>query len=112
MSKVIIVKYTINDAFRVPKDIDLEDKSQVDYWYVKWNVLHIVKPNGDDIQICSQGWIHDSDYKRPDGDDDIENGIIRDAEEYGLEDDSADTSSKAEQELLNNIHTMFLKPVA
>ena len=112
MSKVIIVKYTINDAFRVPKDIDLEDKSQVDYWYVKWNVLHIVKLNGDDIQICSQGWIHDSDYKRPDGDDDIENGIIRDAEEYGLEDDSADTSSKAEQELLNNIHTMFLKPVA
>lgn len=85
MSKVVIVKYTITDAFKVPKDIDLEDTSQVNYWYVKWNKLHIVKTNGEELEIDSQGWIHNADYKYPDSDN--ENGEIQDAEDYGLEEE-------------------------
>ena len=85
MSKVVIVKYTITDAFKVPKDIDLEDTSQVNYWYVKWNKLHIVKTNGEELEIDSQGWIYNADYKYPDSDN--ENGEIQDAEDYGLEEE-------------------------
>ena len=94
MSKVVTVKYTICEAFKVPKDIDLEDTSQVDYWYVKWNILHIVKTNGEELQVNSQGWIHNADYKNPDDDSEV----ISTAEEYGLEEEDEEEEEEEEEE--------------
>jgi len=42
MSKVVIVTYTADAIFKVPKGIDLEDKTQVKEWWVKYCCLHIV----------------------------------------------------------------------
>jgi hypothetical protein len=42
MSKVVIVSYIADAIFKVPKGIDLEDKTQVKEWWVKYCCLHIV----------------------------------------------------------------------
>jgi hypothetical protein len=42
MSKVVIVTYTADAIFKVPKGINLEDKTQVKEWWVKYACLHIV----------------------------------------------------------------------
>ena len=42
MSKVVIVDYIASAIFKVPKGIDLEDKTQVKEWWVKYCCLHIV----------------------------------------------------------------------
>lgn len=82
MSKVVIVNYAVQDAFKVPKGINLEDKAQVKWWGVKWNRLHIELVDGTMLQINSEWQCLDFDYKHPSDDPTIE-----DAEDYGLEDE-------------------------
>lgn len=64
-SKVLTVTYIIEDTFKIPKHIDLENKEQVKYWEVKYNRLHIVLVDDTELTIESQGWIHHCDFKRP-----------------------------------------------
>ena len=82
MSKVVIVNYTIQDAFKIPASIDLEDKSVVKFWGVKWNKLCIYFVDGTEKEIESVGWIDEFDYKHPTGEPEIDY-----ANNYGLEDD-------------------------
>lgn len=82
--KCVRVSYTIDDCFKIPKHIDLQDETQVESWGVKWNVLHIYLTNGEELEIQSEGWIHGFDYKYPSND--IQE--IVDAVECGI--DSAD----------------------
>jgi len=77
--KIVRVQYTHNDVFKIPKGLDLEDKTQVKNWGVKYNRLWIEKVDGTELTIEAEGWIQDFDYKRPDI------AEIVDADEEGVE---------------------------
>lgn len=62
--KVVIVKYNHMDAFKIPDGVDLEDKTVVENYGVKWGNLHINYVDGREETIESEGW--DSDMKYPD----------------------------------------------
>jgi hypothetical protein len=64
--KVVTVTYTHEEEFLVPKGLDLEDEAQVNGWYVKWNVLHIIKADGTKLQIRAGGLTADYEYDSPD----------------------------------------------
>jgi hypothetical protein len=84
MSKIVLVNYSVSEAFKIPKNINLEDKAVVKSWGVRWNVLHIYFVDGTEKRISSEGWSNDFDYKNPSDDPTIEN-----ADEYLFEDDEA-----------------------
>ena len=75
-NKVVRVTYCVEDVFCIPKNINLEDKTQVESWGVKWNVLHIYLTNGKELKILSRGWIDNYNFKYPD-----ENSEILEADE-------------------------------
>lgn len=83
--KVLICSYTIDECFKIPIGLDLENKDQVKEWWVKYNRLYVELTNGTELEIESQGWIHNYDYKYPSNFD--EETSIHNAEEYGYEDD-------------------------
>jgi hypothetical protein len=45
-NKIVKVTYSFDDCFKVLSNINLENEKQVNHWYVKWNILHIVLTNG------------------------------------------------------------------
>ena len=64
--QVLIAKYTSENYFKVPVDIDLQDKKVIKSYGVKWNVLTIsfVDENKEDLEIeCYQEG--EVDYKYP-----------------------------------------------
>ena len=63
------VTYSHNDEFIIPHGIDLNDDTQVAYYCVKWNILHIKLKNGTTYEIEAQGHINDYDYKYPDSEE-------------------------------------------
>ena len=79
--KCVKVSYEIDDCFKIPKHINLEDEKQVKWWGVKWNILHIYLTNGEKLQIQSEGWGFSFDFKHPC------NTAIVDAAEMGIDDD-------------------------
>lgn len=62
--KVVIVKYNQTDAYKIPKGVDLEDKTVVENYGVKWGTLHIDYVDGREETVESEGW--DTDMKYPD----------------------------------------------
>jgi hypothetical protein len=80
-NKVVRVTYSVDDCFKIPTNVDLENKNQVDYWYVKWNILHINLTNGKTLTINSEGWINEIDLKTPSDDP-----VIESSECIGLDD--------------------------
>jgi len=64
--KIVRVQYSHQDVFKLPKGLDLEDKTQVKSWVVKYNRLFITKVDGNVLIIDSEGWVQDCDYKHPD----------------------------------------------
>ena len=81
-SKVVIVQYHYQEAFKVPKGLDLEDKTKVTEWWVKWNTLKILLVDGTILEIQPE-WDCVGDYmKHPDGEPTIE-----DADEFGFEEE-------------------------
>jgi hypothetical protein len=81
-NKIVIVTYSFSDRFKVPKNIDLENKEIVKNWYVKWNILHIILVNGKELNIGSEGWMDELDLKYPSEDPEIES-----SDYYGIDDD-------------------------
>jgi hypothetical protein len=82
MSKIVIVDYHVREAFKIPKGIDLEDETKIEYWYVRRNVLYIVKVGGEKLTIDSQGWLENEDFKYPSDGDGVRNGKIEEACDY------------------------------
>ena len=82
MSKVVIAEYKCTECFKIPKGLDLEDETQVIDWYVKWNTLFITKADGTEIEIESEGWTQDMDYKFP-----VDEPTIDDAADHGINDE-------------------------
>ncbi len=71
-NKIVKVTYSFDDCFKVPSNIDLENEKQVNHWYVKWNILHIVLTNDKMLKIESEGWLQELDLKNPSEDPVIE----------------------------------------
>ena len=90
-SKVVIVEYRCQDAFKVPKGMDLEDKTKVEDWYVKWNILHINLVDGTELEIHSE-WDAQDDFsdcmKHP-----IDEPTIEDAKDYGFDDEEEEDNT-------------------
>jgi len=82
MSKVVIAEYTTSSAFKVPKGLDLEDKTQVKSYTVKWDRLFIELADGSEIQV-ENSWEAGFDFKYP-----TDELVIDDAEDHGFDDDS------------------------
>jgi hypothetical protein len=78
-TKVVRVSYTVDDVFCIPKNINLEDETQVKFWGVKYNVLYITLVNGKELKIESKGDVSSISYKYP-----SEMEIV-DNEEYELD---------------------------
>jgi len=63
------VYYEPESVFQIPDGLDLEDKSVVSEWYVKWDILNIIYADGKVEEIeaidafCASS--DDYDYKRP-----------------------------------------------
>jgi hypothetical protein len=85
MSKVVIANYCVNEAYKIPKGVDLEDKTVVSSWGIKWSVLVIEFTNGKVLKIQPEWTVADADFKRPSEDPTIENAF-----EYGLEEECTD----------------------
>jgi len=84
-SKVVIVEYHYREAFKVPQGMDLEDKTQVQDWWVKWNKLKILLVDGTVLEIQPEWDCVDDSMKRPSDDPTIEN-----AEDYGFEEEEVE----------------------
>jgi hypothetical protein len=90
--KIVLARYNVVEGFRIPKGVDLEDKTQVKDYGVKWNKLFITMNNEDEeeIEIESEGWIHSFDSRYPDKVD------IESADDWGVDYD--DESEEEEDE--------------
>ena len=64
--KVVRARYSAYEEFAIPDNIDLEDKSIVKAWYIKWNILYIHLINDETIEIQGKGYLESNDYKWPD----------------------------------------------
>jgi len=88
MSKVVVARYITEEVFKIPKSLDLEDKSKVEEWWVKYNRLHIRTTDGRHLSINGEGCVDSFDYKHPSS---IINGVegvsIESAEDYGYEEE-------------------------
>jgi len=64
--------------FKIPDGLDLEDKTVVEFWFVKWGTLHIHYINGEEKEI---EWEYEPemDFKDP------ESSEIEDADEHDIE---------------------------
>ncbi len=82
-NKIVRVTYSVDDCFKVPSNVDLENKDQVKLWYVKWNILHIILTNGKTLEIDSEGWFREFDLKHPGND----GPVIESADCAGIDDD-------------------------
>lgn len=63
--KMVIATYTHSEKFKIPEGVDLDDKTQVEDWYVKWNILNITYVDGREEEIEAEGWVEQHDYKHP-----------------------------------------------
>ena len=65
--EVVIASYSVFECFKIPKGIDLKDKTQVKEYWVKYNTLYIVMvgQEDDEIEIQSEDWLENYDYKNP-----------------------------------------------
>lgn len=93
MSKVVIANYNFNEVFKVPKGINLEDKTVVKSWTVKWNKLYVVFVDGVTKVIEGEGWTDNMDFNDP-----SEPPVIENAEDWCLEDDEDDEDAEEEHE--------------
>ena len=77
--------------FKIPKNIDLEDKSKVEEYWVKWNMLFIKFIDGtiQKIECCQE---NDEEYKHP------ENTEVKDRDDYGWFSDSEEEDEDDEEE--------------
>ncbi len=80
--KCVIAKYNVEQKFKIPRGIDLEDKKQVSDWRVRWSTLRIFLTNGKEIVIEPS---YDYDLNNP-------------PDEQKIEDDGSDVESDEESD--------------
>jgi len=94
---VVATYYNPQSLFEIPKGLDLEDKSVVKDWGVKWNVLHIKYVNGEEKTINPTRDARDDDLKRP------EECEIIPAEDAGYEYDEEEEEDEEDEKYICKI---------
>ena len=77
MSKVVIANYNLQSIFKIPNGLDLEDKTQVQSWWIKWNILKILLVDETLLTVKPEFDVMENDLKYPSDDPTIE-----DAEDF------------------------------
>ena len=77
--KVVVATYMMEIIFKLPDGIDLEDKTVVADWYVRWGTLHINYVDGREEEIEQSDGMSEPDWKRPD------DQFVIDADRYCVE---------------------------
>jgi len=80
-SKVVVANYYCQSTFKIPKGLDLEDKTKVKSWGIKWNKLFITLVDDSVIKVKCDADAEDYDFKWPD------EATIEPAEDFGMESD-------------------------
>jgi hypothetical protein len=94
MSKAVIATFTCQEAFRIPKGVDLEDTTVVKSWGVKRDTLYIDFVDGRELQIYGEDWVSNFSFKWPDDE------RIVDAADYGIEDEEEEEQSEYMNEII------------
>jgi len=63
--QVIRANYSHDEEFKIPIGVDLNDKSQVKSWGIKWNILWIIYADGREEDVEGEGCVNDFEYKHP-----------------------------------------------
>jgi hypothetical protein len=64
--KVVVAEYYAPETiFKIPKGIDLKDKTKVEDWYVRYNTLCIKFVDKDKVQEIEASFESEVDYKSP-----------------------------------------------
>jgi len=64
MPQIVRATYSNEDVFKVPSNVDLENKEQVEKWWIRYNILSIQLTNGKVLIIESEGY--EMNNKTPD----------------------------------------------
>lgn len=62
---VLVAQYFVNEYFKLPRGLDLNDKTKVSEYGVKWDTLYVLMVDGTELKIQCEGWKDGFDYKRP-----------------------------------------------
>lgn len=83
MPKVVYAKYCAYALFKIPKGIDLEDKTVVKDWWISYDVLYIefVDSTRKMLEIETELDASEFDFEEPD------KATIKDGRDYGITDD-------------------------
>ena len=84
--------YPPEHVFKIPNNLDLEDKSVIESWGVKWGKLYITYVGKEEQEVIEQVYESEVDYKFP------ENVEIVDADDCGYIDYSEDEEEEEEKE--------------
>lgn len=102
MGKVLIPKYIVEEKFIIPNNIDLDNKEQVECYWVKYNVLHIMlKGEQDVLEVKGEGYVEVYDFEHPSEepvlqDDSDDEGELDDEEEEGDDEEQGGDNDKGE----------------
>ena len=75
--QVIVAVHHTERIFKIPEGLDVEDKTVVKNWIVKWGILYIGYVNGEEETIEFE-WEDDHGCKYPDAE-------IEDADDHNVE---------------------------
>ena len=97
--KVVVVEYSPPVyVWEIPDNLDLEDKTVVEEWYVRYGILYIKYVGQDEpekITDKEQVWGMDMKW----GTGKYKHGLIEDADEHGYEyQDDATNTEEADEE--------------
>jgi len=89
MPKIVLAEYRFHEAFKIPKGMDLEDKSRVTEWWIKWNKLYIQLVD-ETLLTIEPVWDNGDGMKEP-----VE-ATIEDGEEYNVKNEEGEESDDEE----------------
>jgi hypothetical protein len=95
MPKIVLAEYRFHEAFKIPKGMDLEDKSQVKGWWVKWSKLYI-RLVDETLLTIQPVWDHGDcmgDYMT----EPVE-ATIEDGEDYNVKKEEGEESDDEEED--------------
>jgi hypothetical protein len=97
MAKIVRAKYSAYTSFKIPKGINLEDKTQVKWWGIKYITLFIVfvDETREEMEIEAE-YEPELDCKYAD------EKTIKEAREYGYTDSEDDDEEEEDQDDFTN----------
>lgn len=64
--EVVVATYRSESIFVIPKGIDIHNTEEVETWYVRYDMLHIIMNDGRVIEVAPYSSAKEDDFKYPD----------------------------------------------